>query len=219
MHSGRIWPAIPLPTDADLMSMILLAPVCLLCGAAFGYWAGRHGTAVTAASDPVRAAVNDADSGDTWQEVLSVTSQISSRIQRDADADLERLALLLNDSIVKLTGHFMALDENQKQQTRIIQSLTRAESPALQLECISESSSSHVAGALTALQFDDIATQLIGTTRKRLDALEALAQALEHRGERMVGAMVGRLQHVDQLIHTHSPVSQASVESGSVDLF
>ena len=203
------------------MVMILLAITCLLCGAALGYWGGRRHVAeaigVTAAC--TAAAVELEDATGSWQEVLTVTRQISSRIQREADADLDRLASLLNDSIVKLTGHFMALDQNQKQQSQIIQSLVRPELPAHQLEDIAESSSTHVAGALTALQFDDIATQLIGTTRMRLNGLDALANALELGGGRMLDALVGRLQRVDQLVHTHSPVSQVSVESGSVDLF
>ncbi|MDE3009272.1 MAG: hypothetical protein KGI67_00135 [Pseudomonadota bacterium] len=93
------------------------------------------------------------------------------------------------------------------------------ESSTRELDGLADTSSRHVAGAITALQFNDIATQLIGTTCKRLNSLQQLSEALDGAGRTEIDALAARLRDIDDSIHTHTPVSQQSVDSGSIEMF
>ena len=66
---------------------------------------------------------------------------------------------------------------------------------------------SAIGTAVTALQFQDMATQLTGHAQRRLLALEACLRS--QYGENTVG---GLLDH-------HQPVRQTEMSSGSIDLF
>ncbi len=364
-----------------MMLILLVALIAVCLGGAIGYVAARQGQATDAAQDATREADLANDLQSAMGEALKVTARISGRVQSESGQDLERLASLLADTIVKLTEHFKALDGNHKVQASILQRLLRREidgnddqkqqvrfedfvsttsetldifvravvetselsiqlatlsdevvgkvnkilgslseieeiakrtnmlalnaaieaarageagrgfavvatevqqlsfasrgfsagiraaigevmetigrsdqaiaklaskdmnfaltsqrrvsdfmqdvgrlnetfdASTRELDGLAESSSRHVAGAITALQFDDIATQLIGTTRHRLRSLQDLSQALDGGAAAQAEALANQLRSIEHSIHTHSPVSQASVASGSVDLF
>ena len=358
---------------------ILIAILAAALVGAGGFVIARRSGAAAAASlaDVQTSHASTAEAG--VSEVLALAGTISGRVQHDSSADLERLASLLNDTIVQLTEHFKALDGNHRVQSTILQRLLRREvqgegasqvrfedfvettsetldifvravvetselsiqlatlsedivskvnkilgslseieeiakrtnmlalnaaieaarageagrgfavvaTEVQQLSCASrgfsagirgaigevmetiqksdlaiaklaskdmnfaltsqrrvhdfmqdvgrlnadfdvstreldglaEESSRHVAGAITALQFDDIATQLIGTTRKRLHSLQELSQALDQGAATHTVILAGQLRDIENSIHSHNPVSQASVDSGSIDLF
>lgn len=109
------------------------------------------------------------------------------------EADLERLKTLVNDAAGRLLGsfnEFVALEDaacrNSEQRQRI---------------------ESAIGTAVTALQFQDMATQLTGHAQRRLAALETCLRTL-YGG----GASGGLLEGAQ-------PVRQSEMSAGSVDLF
>jgi hypothetical protein len=107
--------------------------------------------------------------------------------------DLERLKSLINDagdrlviSFNKVTAVLAELSVDHGQRDRMDHA---------------------VRGAVTALQFQDMATQLIGHAQRRLSVLEASAVA-----------SVGLASREKDMALSH-PVRQVELSAGSVDLF
>ncbi len=108
-------------------------------------------------------------------------------------SDLERMKELIADAGDRLLASFSAVsaqlpafagDESQRR------SLART-----------------VAGAVTALQFQDMATQLIQHAQRRLQVLEGGLASLSHDTDPLLAAT--RMQ----------PVRQSAMGAGSIDLF
>jgi hypothetical protein len=109
------------------------------------------------------------------------------------EADLERLKTIVNDAAGRLMGsfnEFVALEEQAQ----------RNSDERLRIE-------SAIGTAVTALQFQDMATQLTGHAQRRLAALESCLRTLYGDG---VGA--GYFDH-------SQPVRQSEMSAGSIDLF
>jgi hypothetical protein len=109
------------------------------------------------------------------------------------EADLERLKSLINDAGDRLLISFNqvaavlpALASTEAQRSQVIEA---------------------VHAAVTALQFQDMATQLTGHAQRRLSVLEERLRTLSGRAARSV-----------QMVHPH-PVRQAEMSAGSIDLF
>ena len=109
------------------------------------------------------------------------------------EADLERLKTLVNDAAGRLLGSFHEFAE--------LEQLARRN--AAERERIA----SAIGAAVTALQFQDMATQLTGHAQRRLAALEACLRTL-------YGASAG-----GALLEHPQPVRQAEMSAGSIDLF
>ena len=107
------------------------------------------------------------------------------------EADLERLKSLINDA-----GDRLLISFNQV--AAVLPSLASTESQRQQV-------SDAVHAAVTALQFQDMATQLTAHARRRLSALEERL-----RSEQAPQGL--------QIIHPH-PVRQVEMTAGSIDLF
>ena len=109
------------------------------------------------------------------------------------EADLERLKSLINDAGERLMISFnqvasmlpgMSFDDSQR---ALVDQAVRA--------------------AVTALQFQDMATQLTGHAQRRLSVLEERLRTLSDEAAREM-----------QLIQPH-PVRQVEMTAGSIDLF
>jgi hypothetical protein len=109
------------------------------------------------------------------------------------EADLERLKTLFNDAAGRLLGSFNEFASLEQQTYRNLEERKRIESA--------------IDSAVTALQFQDMATQLTHHAQRRLAALEICLRSLY--GEVPGG---GLLEH-------SQPVRQAEMSSGSIDLF
>lgn len=109
------------------------------------------------------------------------------------EADLERLKALFNDAAGLLLGSFNEFADLELQTSRNLEERKRIESAMV--------------SAVTALQFQDIATQLTQHAQRRLAALETCLRSLygEAPGQRI-------LEHPQ-------PVRQTEMRSGSIDLF
>ena len=104
--------------------------------------------------------------------------------------DLMQLELLLKEAIAKLSSSFVGAHDALARQ----QALPDHGNP----ECVAlaKVANAHLDSALTALQFEDIASQLIASARRHLGG----------GGERSAGAV-------------NRSVPQQHMESGSVELF
>jgi len=160
----------------------------------------------------------------TEVQQLSFASRGFSSGIRGAIAEVMDTIKLSDQAIAKLASKDMNFAlTSQRRVHDFMQDVSRLnasfEVSTRELDGLAESSSRHVAGAITALQFDDIATQLIGTTRKRLHSLQELSHTLDSGAIAEAETLAAQLRSIEQTIHSHNPVSQASVDSGSVDLF
>jgi len=109
------------------------------------------------------------------------------------EADLERLKTLVNDAAGRLMGSFNEFAQLEQQAKRNNEERQRIESA--------------IGTAVTALQFQDMATQLTGHAQRRLVALESCLRTLYGEASSAV------------LLEHPQPVRQAEMSSGSIDLF
>ncbi len=124
-----------------------------------------------------------------------------------ATNDLDRLERLLSDASESLMTHFYGA--NQKLGTLLHQG---AAFPNLDTSALHDAMQS-MAGAVTALQFQDMASQLIHHTNQRLrccvDQLARDAMGPDPDGEAVV----------EQAPQRPNPVTQDEMDAGSVELF
>jgi hypothetical protein len=122
-----------------------------------------------------------------------------------ASCDLERLQRLLSDACDSLLTHFYAATGELKQMLHA----ARAGSDTHQLQTVME----HMAGAITAMQFQDMASQLVAHTSRRLrncaDRLARDTFADDDEGDAVVAEPPSR----------PNPVTQDEIDAGSIELF
>jgi len=125
-----------------------------------------------------------------------------------ASNDLERLQRLLDDASETLSGHFYGASSQIQELTQSLAALPGVDPEAMQ------AAMQNLAGAITALQFHDMAIQLITHTQKRLRscadriARDAMGEDDED-GAAVVEDGPGR----------PNPVTQDEMDAGSVELF
>ena len=124
-----------------------------------------------------------------------------------ASNDLERLQRLLDDASETLSGHFYGATHQVNQVLRLAATDTAGDQGSL------HGAMQDLAGAITALQFHDMATQLIAHTQKRLrncvDRIARDAMGEDEEGVAIVEDGPGR----------PNPVTQDEMDAGSIDLF
>lgn len=125
-----------------------------------------------------------------------------------ASNDLERLQRLLDDASVTLSGHFYGASSQITDFLR-----AAAAQPSVDQGAV-HGAMENLAGAITALQFHDMAIQLIAHTQKRLRscadriARDAMGEDDED-GSAIVEDGPGR----------PNPVTQDEMDAGSIELF
>lgn len=125
-----------------------------------------------------------------------------------ASNDLDRLQRLLHDASESLLGHFYGATGELKQMLHIA-----ARHPELDGARLS-AAMDHLAGAITAMQFQDLASQLVSHTGRRLRncadrlALDVMGDDDED-GTAVVEAPPQR----------PNPVTQDEMDAGSIELF
>lgn len=124
-----------------------------------------------------------------------------------ASNDLDRLQRLLGDASESLIGHFYAASDQLRELLRLT-----AEHPELDLPQLHRTME-HVAGAITAMQFQDLASQLITHTGHRLRGC-ADRLAREAMGDDEDGPAV-----VEDVPLRPNPVTQDEMDAGSIELF
>jgi len=122
-----------------------------------------------------------------------------------ATNDLERLQRLLDDASESLTGHFYGATDKVR---NVLRDADHGEVTEVMHKAMES-----LAGAITALQFHDMATQLIAHTQRRLRGC-ADRIAREAMGDDEDGLAV-----VEEVPIRPNPVTQDEMDAGSIDLF
>lgn len=121
--------------------------------------------------------------------------------------DLDRLQRLLSDAGDSLLAHFHGASAEMKRVQQIL-----SEHPHLGSDELKQALT-HLAGAITAMQFQDMASQLIAHTTQRLrgcaDRIASDALGADEDGDAVVEAMPLR----------PNPVTQDEMDAGSIELF
>jgi hypothetical protein len=124
-----------------------------------------------------------------------------------ANNDLERLQRLLDDAAQALMRHFTYAAQHMDAALLHLESTHQGEPPTIREARLT------LASAITALQFQDMATQLIAHTSKRLrncaDRLAHDALGDDEDGDALV----------DETPLRPNPVTQDEVHAGSIELF
>jgi hypothetical protein len=124
-----------------------------------------------------------------------------------ATNDLDRLQRLLGDASDALMGHFYGASSEIK---RLLHEAARDE-PLDRGQL--HAAMTHLAGAITAMQFQDMASQLIAHTARRLRNCADLV-ARDAMGDDDDGETV-----VEQPPLRPNPVTQDEMDAGSIELF
>lgn len=120
-----------------------------------------------------------------------------------ANHDLERLQRLLDDASQTLSGHFYGASQN-------LNDALQAQPPGESLTDAMQ----NLSGAITALQFHDMATQLITHTQRRLrGCADRIARDAMGEDDEFGEAVVSEIPE------RPNPVTQDEMDAGSVDLF
>lgn len=124
-----------------------------------------------------------------------------------ASNDLERLQRLLSDACDALMSHFHGADGELRALLSDGELQADAQTPQL------HKAMQHMAGAITAMQFQDMASQLVAHTSRRLrNCADRLAS--ETMGDDEEGVAV-----IEEGPLRPNPVTQDEMDAGSVELF
>ncbi len=124
-----------------------------------------------------------------------------------ANNDLERLQRLLDDAAQALMQHFTYASEHMSAALVHLEASRQGEPPMMR------EARQTLASAITALQFQDMATQLIAHTAKRLrNCADRLAR--DAMGDDEDGAAL-----VEEAPLRPNPVTQDEMDAGSIELF
>lgn len=124
-----------------------------------------------------------------------------------ASNDLDRLQRLLNDTSDTLLGHFYGATGHLERALRTLSHLPASDHRHL------HQAMEHLAAAITGMQFQDMASQLLNHTTQRLRGC-ADRLAYSAMGDDEEGAAV-----VQDLPMRPNPVTQDEMDAGSVELF
>lgn len=159
------------------------------------------------------------------------SSEFSSQI-RTRMGDVSRSVEKAEEVINKVSSSDMSFALNSRQNVSVMLSKIHEinaamESVVQQLQSAAQQVGQDVRAAVTSLQFQDMATQLIEHAGKRQDAMQeilsgiaTLDQQLPSQADR-VQRLHSKLTEAKALIERthHNPVRQASIEVGSMELF
>jgi hypothetical protein len=124
-----------------------------------------------------------------------------------ASNDLDRLQRLLTDATETLMGHFYGASAHITHLSRLA-----SHHPELPTGALHEAMQ-HLGGAVTALQFQDMASQLVHHTQRRLRSC-ADRLARDVMGDDEDGEAV-----IEEPPLRPNPVTQDEVDAGSIELF
>ena len=124
-----------------------------------------------------------------------------------ASHDLERLQRLLSDACDSLMGHFYGASGELRTLLHTAAVAPEADLPQL------HKAMEHMAGAITAMQFQDMASQLVEHTSRRLRTCAARL-ASQTMGDDEDGEAV-----IEAAPLRPNPVTQDEMDAGSVELF
>lgn len=171
------------------------------------------------------------------KRLLSGLSDHGTLHLTEVETDLVQTTFLLGEAIEKLGASFMAIHESVCAQQETVQALLAGANatPALteKLNAVQADITRHVNAAVTGLQFQDMTSQLVGRTIKRINGLrDVLASLGEGSSEMMPDAgieeTIATLESMSKMLEDQSAklesglwkaVHQTHMESGDIELF
>jgi hypothetical protein len=168
--------------------------------------------------------------------ITSVSDQGSQHLT-EVETDLVQTTFLLGEAIQKLGASFMAIHEAVCSQQETVDVLLAGGMPKPEsierLKAIQDEIGKHVNAAVTGLQFQDMTSQLIGRTVRRVSGLR---EVLNLVGQSSAGLqpesdteeIVAYLNEINKVMEEHTTklesvlwkaVRQTHMESGDVELF
>jgi hypothetical protein len=175
--------------------------------------------------------------GSHVKRLLSGVSMHGRRHLNEVETDLLQTELLLEEAIDKLTSSFMAIHSavGARQETidRLLAGGTPSAEDSEKLSAMSGEIGQHVNSAITSMQFQDMTSQLIERTLKRVAGLRDFLGTLSEHGadiapETDSDEIVERLGKVSMALAIQSlelrsmlrkSVEQRHLESGDIELF
>jgi hypothetical protein len=132
---------------------------------------------------------------------------------RSVRSDLDRLRSLIDDASARLLTSFGAIQA-------ITGSRNERRGQDVELDAGNEDRDVEraVGNAISALQFQDMATQLVGHAAQRIAVLEKITQSLGRLPDASVDELAAAVSDTLRGRHT-GPVEQACMAGGSVELF
>jgi hypothetical protein len=175
--------------------------------------------------------------GSHVKRLLSGVSTHGRRHLSEVETDLLQTGLLLEEAVDKLTASFMAIHSavgaRQEAIDRLLAGGTPTPEDSAKLAAMSGEIGIHVNTAITSMQFQDMTSQLIDRTLKRVTGLREFLGTLDEHGadirpETDSDEIVERLGKVSMALAIQSielrsvlrkSVEQQHLESGDIELF
>jgi hypothetical protein len=175
--------------------------------------------------------------GSHVKRLLSGVSAHGRRHLTEVETDLVQTTLLLEEAVEKLTTSFMAIhqtvDASQATIDRMLAGQAPSEEESARLLAMSGEIGRHVNTAITSMQFQDMTSQLLDRTLRRVTGLREFLTTLSEHGADILPEsgseeIVDRLGKVSMALAMQSlelrsmlrkSVEQRHLESGDVELF
>lgn len=175
--------------------------------------------------------------GSHVKRLLSGVSDHGKRHLSEVETDLMQTELLLEEAVDKLTRSFMAIHDAVGKRQDGINLLLAGDIPSAEesarLRGMSGEIGVHVNSAITSMQFQDMTSQLIDRTLKRVTGLRAFLGTLGAHGadiqaecgsEEIVDllgkvSMALAIQSLELRSVLRKSVNQQHLESGDIELF
>lgn len=174
--------------------------------------------------------------GSQVRHLLSNLSNHGGQHLTEVETDLAQIGFLLSEAIEKLNASFMAIHDGIAEQQKTVDLLLAGRLPAPEtmekLKAEREEIGRHLNAAVTGLQFQDMTSQLIGRTVKRVVGLREVIEGVDNGGaaisESNADEIVVALNGINKVLEEQSvklesalwkAVCQTHMESGDVELF
>jgi hypothetical protein len=175
--------------------------------------------------------------GSHVKRLLSGVSDHGKRHLTEVETDLIPTQLLLEEAIDKLTGSFMAVHQAVASRQAAIDLLLAGGTPAAEdrahLERMAVEVGEHVNTAITSMQFQDMTSQLIDRTLKRVTGLREFlgtlgahgADVLPESGSEEIVELLSKvsmalaIQSLELRSVLRKAVNQQHMDSGDIELF
>jgi hypothetical protein len=171
------------------------------------------------------------------KRLLSGVSDHGIRHLTEVETDLLQMSLLLLEAIEKLGANFMAIHTAVSEQQETIDLLLAGGKPttenAAKLVAMPAEIGIHVNAAVTCMQFQDMTSQLLDRTQKRVTGLREFLGTLGSNGAEILAEsnndeIVALLSSINMTLAIQSlelrsalrkAVNQKHLESGDIELF
>jgi hypothetical protein len=171
------------------------------------------------------------------KRLMSGVSDHGSKHLAEVETDLAQTAMLLAEAIEKLSSNFLDIHALVQAQQEIIESMIAGDKPTdeqvAQLRAMPERIGERVNAVVTGMQFQDMTSQLLERSKKRVTGLREFLDTLgSHGADLKSGAdnenmaeLLGRvsmalaIQSLELKSVLRKSVSQQHMECGEIDLF